>query len=240
MKIKKGALLVILFSVLFFVSCNSGSKEYDSRAVDILDKITQNIGELTSLSYTVDAYIVNEEGEKTSKLSDVYLRDSNKMFIENRGTKGHKSYWYNGEDFAYFLFDKNEYDILEAPDNTLTVIDSIHSKTGIYFPGADFLYPNLTDDILNNYNQLLYFGEEKVDDVDCLALEATNEEILVQFWVQKETHLPHKMMISSKNNENKYYEATFSNWRMNPKLPDIMFEFEPPTGSERKKFVEKK
>ena len=237
---KKNVFLVTLLSALFFVSCNSsGDGEYDTRAVESLDKTTKTISDLTSLSYTVNAYIVNEEGEESSKLSDVYLRDSNKMFIENEGTKGHKSFWYNGEDFAYFLFDKNEYDILEAPGNTLTLIDSIHSQTGIYFPGADFLYPNLTDDVLNNYDQLLYFGEEKVDEVDCFALEATNEETIVQFWIQKETNLPYKMVVSSKNNENKYYEATFSNWRMNPKLPDIMFEFQPPAGSERKKFVEK-
>ena len=77
-----------------------------------------------------------------------------------------------------------------------------------------------------------------MDDVDCIALEATNEEIIVQIWIVKETNLPHKMIVESKINENKYYEAEYSNWRVNPKLPDIMFEFQPPTGSERKKFVE--
>ncbi len=235
---KKNAIIYSLLAALFFVSCNSGSGEYDTRAVDSLDKLTETIGDLTSLSYTVNSYFVNEKGEENIKESDVYLRDSNKMFIENKGTKGDKSFWYNGEKFAYFLFNKNEYDILDAPDNTLKLIDSIHETYNIYFPAADFLYPSLTDDMIDNYDQLLYFGEEKMDDVDCFALEATNEETIVQFWILKETNLPHKMIISSKTNEDKYYEATYSNWRMNPKLPDIMFEFQPPTGSERKKFVE--
>jgi hypothetical protein len=237
---KRYVFLVILFSVLIFVSCNSsGDGEYDTRAVDKLDKLTETIGDLSSLSYTVNSFTLNEKGEETLVESDVYLNGSNKMFIENTGTNGAKSFWYNGENFAYFLFDKNEYDILDAPDNTLKLIDSIHSRYDIYFPAADFLYPSLTDDILENYNQLLYFGDEKVNDVDCIALEAVNEEIIVQIWVEKESHLPHKMVIESKTNENKYYEAEYSNWIVNPKLPDIMFEFLPPEGSERKKFVAK-
>jgi len=237
---KRKAIIFSILSALFFVSCNSsGDGEYDTRAVESLDKLTETIGDLNSLSYTVNSYIVSEKGEKISKESDVYLKDSNKMFIENTGTKGDKSFWYNGEKFAYFLFDRNEYDILDAPDNTLKLIDSIHSKYHVYFPAADFLYPTLTDDLIDNYDQLLYFGDEKVDDVDCIALEAANEETIVQIWIEKETNLPHKMIVTSKTNENKYYEAAYSNWRMNPKLPDIMFEFQPPSGAERKKFVAK-
>lgn len=230
-----------LLFVLIFVSCNSsGGKEYDTRAVQSLDNLTETIGDLTSLSYTVNSITVNESGDENSKISDVYLRGSNKLFMEDKGTKGDKSFWYNGKKFAYFLYNKNEYDILDAPDNTLKLIDSIHSKYGIYFAAADFLYPTLTDDILDNYDQLLFFGEEKVDDVICLSLEASNEEITVQIWIGKDTNLPHKMIIDSKKNENKYYEANYSNWRMNPILPDVMFEFQPPTGSERKEFVAKK
>ncbi len=236
---RKKVILYSILSALFFISCNSGNGEYDTRAVESLDKLTETIGELESLSYTVDSYSVNDNGNENSKQSDVYLKGSNKMFIENTGTKGSKSFWYNGESFAYFLFNKNEYDILEAPGHTLKLIDSIHSKYDIYFPAADFLYPTLTDDLIDNYDQILFFGEEKVDDVDCIALEATNEEIILQIWIEKETNLPHKMIVVSKTNENKYYEATYSNWRMNPKLPDIMFEFQPPSGAERKKFVAK-
>jgi len=236
----KKTMIYSMLSVLFFVSCNSsGDGEYDSRAVESLDKLTETIGNLNSLSYTVNSYIVSEKGNENSKESDVYLKGSNKMFLENSGTMGDKNYWYNGEKFAYFLYNKNEYDILDAPDNTLKLIDSINSKYGIYFPAADFLYPTLTDDMIDNYDQLLYFGDEKVNEVDCIALEASNEEQVVQIWIEKETHLPYKMVVLSKTNENKYYEAEYSNWRQNPSLPDIMFEFQPPIGSERKKFAAK-
>jgi len=239
--IKKLITGVLTLSLLFAItSCNdSDSKEFDSRAVETLDKLTEAIGELSSCSYTVDSYNVDEEGNETGKLSDVYLRDNNKLFIQNSGTKGDKSFWYNGEKFAYFLYDKNEYDILDAPDNTLELIDNIHNKYGVYFPAADFLSPTLTDDILDSYDELLYFGDEKIDDVNCISIEASNNNNVVMLWVNKETYLPYKMIIISKTNENKYFEANYTHWRLNPKLPDVMFEFQAPEGSERKKFIAK-
>ena len=231
-----------MLSVLFFVSCNSsGDGEYDSRAVESLDKLTETIGNMESLSYTVDSYIITENASESGKTSDVYIKGSNKMFIHNNytDTRGDKSFWYNGEKFAYFLYKKNEYDILDAPDNILKLIDAINSKYDIYFPAADFLYPTLTDDMMDNYNQILFFGDKKIGPLECIVIEATNEESIVQIWIEKETNLPHKMIITSKTNENKFYEAIYTNWKTNPKLPDIMFEFQPPIGSERKKFVAK-
>ncbi len=234
---KKKVILYSILSVLFFISCNSGSGEYDTRAVESIDKLVAVIGETTSLSYTVDGFSVNNDGNESIKYSDVYLRGSNKLFIENNGTKGNVSLWYNGEKFAYFLYDKDEYDIIDAPDNTQKLIDSIHSKFGINFPAADFLNPDLTDDLFDNYDQLLYFGEEEVDSINCIALEATNDKHILQIWIEKDTNLPYKMVIQSKINENKYYEAVYTNWTLNPKLPDIMFEFLPPEGSKRKRIA---
>lgn len=233
----KKAILYSILGFLFFASCNpSVEGEYDTRAVDSLDKLSEVIGNLSSLSYTVSSYSVDKDSLATSKLSDVYLRGSDKMFIKNSGTDGNKSFWYNGTKFSYFLFDKNEYDILDAPNATLKVIDSIHSKYGIYFPAADFLYPTLTDDILNNYDSLLYADDEKIEDTDCVLLEANNPENTVLLWIDKKLNLPVKMAITSKTNENIYYEAVYSNWKLNPELPDIMFEFQPPSGSTQVKF----
>ncbi len=233
----KKVILYSILGILFFVSCKPAVEgEYDSRAVDSLDKLSEVIGNLSSLSYTVTSYSVDKDSVAMSILSDVYLRGSNKMFIENSGTKGNRSFWYDGTKFSYFLFDKNEYDILDAPDGTLKLIDSIHSKFGIYFPAADFLYPTLTDDILENYDSLLYADNEKMEGIDCVLLEANNVENTVQVWIDKNLNLPVKMVITSKTDETIYYEAVYSNWKLNPELPDIMFEFQPPSGSTQVKF----
>ncbi len=235
--IKKTFFYLSLVAILF-TSCQSN--EYDTRAVEALDNLTDTIGELNSCSYTVNVFTIGENGEESNKLSDIYLRGPDKMYIENSGPKGVKHFWYNGKNFAYFLFNKSEYDIIEAPDNILKVIDLLHDKYGIDFPAADFLYPSLTDDIIENYSQLLYLGEEKVGDITYISIEAINDEHIVQVLIEKATNLPYKLVIESKTNENDYYEAVYSNWRINPELPDIMFEFQAPENATQVKFQSKK
>ena len=238
--IKKVNLYLIL-SVMFFVSCNtSGSKEYDTRAIKSLDDLTATIGKLSSCSYTLNTYISEANGDETTTENDVYLRGPNKMHIETNGTKGQKSFWYNGETFAYFSYNKSQYDIIKAPDNILKVLDSIHNKYGIDFPAADFLYPTLTDDILEHFDQVHYMGVEDINDTKAIALEASNEDQILQLWIEEASHLPIKMVLASKTDKNKYYEAVFSNWRVDPKLPDMMFEFQPPVNSTQVKFQPKK
>jgi len=234
---------IVLYSMLLalvFVSCkSSGGGEYDSRAVDVLDKLTETIGDLSACSYTLSSYESDKNGVEIEKLSDTYLKGPNKLFVENTGPNGRRNFWYNGEKFSYFLYNENEYDILDAPENTLALIDSIHNTYGIHFPAADFLYPTLTDDILENFDELLFFGEENDNGIDCVLLEATNENQIVGIWIEKETNLPHKMTIQSVEHENEYYEAFYSNWKLNPKLPDVMFEFQPPKGSVKKELKTK-
>ena len=87
MKIK--VFLYSILSALIFISCNSsGGGEYDTRAVESLDKLTETIGKLTSLSYSVDSYSIDEEGKENDRMSDVYLKGSYKMFVENTGSEG--------------------------------------------------------------------------------------------------------------------------------------------------------
>ncbi len=121
---------------------------------------------------------------------------------------------------------------MEAPSNILKVIDAIHDKYGIDFPAADFFYPSLTDDILSNFDKLLYWGETQIGDQKMHTLSAYNKNSTLQVWVDGNTQLPAKMVIFIEGDQKRnHYEATFSNWKLNPKLPDLLFEFEAPEGA---------
>ena len=179
--------------------------------------------------------INKDEYVEYSNTHDVYLRGPNKMHIYTIGSKGEKSYWYDGNSLAYYSYDKNIYDTVSAPATIIPAIDFLHNKYGIDFPASNFFYPDFTDDILNNFNNVFYLGEVVQDDVDCIAIEALNDNNILSIWIEKETGLPYKMMLE-KNKENAgYYVASFTNWRTNPTLPDILFEFEPPEGATRVK-----
>lgn len=232
----KNIIFALALFAIFFTSCNS--KEYDIRAVNSLDTMTEAIGELKSCSYTLHTIISNDSTE-INNISDAYMRGPDKLYVHTVGTKGEKGFWYNGKKFAHFSYNKNEYDVIDAPNNILKLIDTINETYSIDFPAADFFYPSLTDDILDNYNSVLFTGEDEIDGINCVSIKASNDQETLQIWIEKTSNLPHRMIIESKANENEFYDVVFSNWRIDPNLPDLLFEFQPSENSTLIKFQTK-
>lgn len=231
----KKATLCISTLIIFLVSCTTSTEtgEYDTRAVEGLDKLTETVGLLNSCSYTLNTIIVKSDKEEIANQHDVYFKGADKMYVHTLGTKGEKEYWYNEGRLAFYSYTKNIYDTVSAPLKTLEAITFLHDKYGIDFPAADFFYPTLTDDIITNYNKVLFAEEQEVENVKYIVVEAVNDTRIMQIWIDKITNLPYKMIIEPNNSEDEYYEATFSNWRIDPNLPDLMFQFTPLTGSVR-------
>ena len=243
----KRIIIPIIILSYFLVSCESNSKgvakEYDTRAVAVLDSLSSVIGNLRSCSFSVETEFVDTNGEDDKMLfieHDIYMRGPDKMYIHSDGDRGEKGYWYNGNKLAFLNFDKSIFDTIRAPNNIILAIDFVHNEYGIDFPAADFFYPTLTDDIIENYNKIYYIGDVKVNDVECVAVSATNEKESLYIWVEKNTYLPYRMVIAQKEELSKVYESTFSNWKVNPHLPDVLFQFTPKSTSKRVKLISKK
>jgi len=227
-------LAFVMLSLIFLVSCADGEKEkYDTRAIQSLDEISDTIGELASASYTLNTVKITTDGNESYAEHDVYMRGPDKLYIHSTGSNGNKAYWYDGKTFSYFSFDKNKYAAAEAPSNIIETIEALHNKFGIDFPASDFFYPSLTDDIIAEYDQLLFSDEVAIDDKTVNGIYASNDSEILRIWMDKTSKLPLKFSIESKINPGKFYAATFSNFRSNPSLPDLMFEFKPPSGAEK-------
>lgn len=227
---------IILICLTGYFSFSQAERKVDSIAVKLLDKMSRVIGELESVSFTMksehdelndDYELVRSFGE-----SSVHFSGPNKLSVHNTGGKGNRAIWYNGTLFNYYSFDENNYVTLDAPSNTMTMIDSMNTTFGIDFPGADLFYPTLTDDILDNFDKVLYLGRATVDGEDCFHLLATSETMNFQLWISNNAFfLPKKYLFTFKNKDRKQYESTFDNWQINMSLPDSMFDFVPPKGA---------
>ena len=235
--------IIILGSLI--ISCDSSSsdvaKEYDTRAVTVLDSLSSTIGGLKSCSFSLNTKFSAKDSNKLLFVeSDIYMKGPDKMYIHSEGDRGEKGYWYNGKQLAFLNYDKSTYDTIPAPTNIISTIDLVHNKYGVDFPAGDFFYPSLTDDIMENYNKVYYIGDVEIDDTKCVAISATNEEESLYIWVKKDTYLPYKMVIIQKEESSKTFESIFSNWVVNPNLPDILFKFTPRPTSKRIKLMPKK
>ena len=226
--------LVLIFIAMATTSLSwAQASRVDTVAVMIIDRMASVIGELTSCSFTLSSSVDIPDSEfgllKQSGKDDVYLSGPDKMLIHFYGDKGHRGFWYNGTQVHYYWFDENNYAVIDAPGNTIDMIDNINHDYGIEFPAADFFSPTFTDDILALFDNIVFLGKKKLNDQECFHILAFNEDMSVQFWFANDAfNLPVRVIIIYKKEGNKQYEASFSNWQLNPEFPVAIFEFLPP------------
>ncbi len=237
----KKTLVLSCFFLIGLVSCES-TKEgfYDESAIQALDNLSETISKLESCSYTLTTQRDSAD-ESFLKVNDVYMRAPNKMHIYVQGDDTRKGYWYNGHALAIFDYNNSVYDSIAAPSNILLAIDSIHTNYGIDFPAADFFYPTLTDDLINNFDTIVFLGNRTIDGIVCKEINALNASLDVYILIEESTNLPKGLEIYHLNeNAGENYFATFTNWKINPTLPDLLFEFAPPSGSSKGSLLTKK
>ncbi len=110
------------------------------------------------------------------------------------------------------------------------MINEVNDKYGIDFPAADFFSPTFTDDVLSNFDELKYVGMRTISNKECFYIIAKRDDMIVQLWIANDAlNLPVKMLIMEIGGKvTEQYEVTFSNWDINPFLPDAMFKFQTP------------
>lgn len=230
---------LFLYACLTFpsIAAFAQTTKNDSIAVLILDRMTDVIGDLGSCSFTLNtSFDTHDQANglvKSFQTDEVYMVGPDKMLVNSKGQKGHREYWYNGLQLAYYSHSENNYSMLDAAPTILETIDKISSKYGIEFPAADFFYPTFTDDLIENSDHITYIGKSKINGLECFHILASNKEVNIQVWVGNDAYnLPQKLLIIYKSMEGSpQYEATFSNWQINPDLPAAMFNFLPPPGA---------
>ena len=223
----------LLLLLLIPVFGHGQDEKIDPVAVQILDHMNDLIGELKSCSYNLsssqDVMDPDQGMIKSFQEAHVIMSGPDKLLVKSNGDKGNRGFWYNGEQVAFYSFSEKNYARIEAPDNIIATMDTIYMKYGLEVPAADFFYPSFTDDIIESFDTIKYLGEKTVEGEDCFHLKTTNEEMEVQYWITNDAYfLPMRYLIIYKNRENMQFQGTFSDWKLNPDIPDILFEFSPP------------
>ena len=229
----KSTFIAYILLLISLAGYSQESKNIDSTAIFILDKMADVIGDLESVSFELnnsnDKFDSDNNIEKQYSKSIISFSGPDKLMTKVEGTDGTKGFWYNGSYLSFYNFDENNYVTLEAPENTLEMIDEMHLNYDFQFPAADFFYPSLTDDMMEQFDSIKYLGKKTIDNEECYHIMATNKELNVQLWISNKTYLlPKHFVIIYKNKSNLQYQSTFSNWSLNPNIPDAVFDFLPP------------
>jgi hypothetical protein len=227
-----------LFICLFCASIAScalaQNAKIDTVALIILDRMSNVIGDLVSCSFRVNASYDTPDGVnglvKKHSEYEIYMAGPNKMLVNSTGWEGHQEYWYDGEQLSYYSYNENNYAVIKAPATTLETIDSVNKNYEIEFPAADFFYPTFTDDLIESSDQISLLEDTWINGKDCFCVLATGKDKRIQIWISNDAfNLPVKYVIVYQNLDGyPQYEATLSDWKVNPNLPPSMFNFMPP------------
>lgn len=213
------------------------TKQHDPVAILLIDRMADMIGELESCHFTIhnSRDITDTQGLRIKQFThyEVYMSGNDKMLVNAYGPQGHRALWYNAGVLAHYNQAENNYGVLQVPEHTIDMIDSVSKWYQLEFPAADFFYPTLTDDLLAHADQLRFLGQVNMNGTDCFHILASNKDMTMQFWISNDAwNLPARFAITYISQPgHPQYEAAFSNWQVNPKLPIAMFNFEPPPGS---------
>jgi hypothetical protein len=238
-----------VFFCLFWAALSSGlnaqGTKIDSTAVLLLDRMSSVIGDLGSCSFKLNTSYDTLDPDygliKHFSTNEVHMVGPDKMLVILTGTKGHRQFWYNGSQLSYYSYDENNYAVLDAPPTILQTIDSVNKNFGVEFPAADFFYPTFTDDLIRNSEQIAFLGRSQIMGKNCFHVLANGTEINIQIWISDDAfNLPLRYVIVYRNVKgNPQYEATFSDWEINPDLPTEMFNFLPPPGAAKIRMISK-
>lgn len=237
-------LFLILSSLMISRVSAQRDSTIDNTAVVLLDRMTALIGQLNSCSFklttSADKLMPALGPVKEFQSHQVHFAGPDKMHVQTKGPKNH-AYWYNGDILMYYSITYNHYGFIETPDNIIETVDMVNAEYGIDFPGTDFFYPSFTDDLLENSESVKYLGLVNIDGVDCHHIVAIGPEQNVQLWLTNDTFtLPYRFVFLDKTDEHSLqYEGVFSDWVVNPNLPDAIFDFVVPESARRLSLVPK-
>jgi hypothetical protein len=232
----KITLAFLALATLLASGCSeSSSGYYEDEAINALDATTETIGNLNAVSLRIFTYsneVVDGQTATHQRESDVYLSGGNKLHIYSKFDDERKGFWYNGSELAVFRFDEGVYDEVAAPPTTIQMIDSMHQTFKMDFPAADVFYPTLTDDILTYCDTVLYLSPIEVDGVECKQVYAASANFTVYLSLAETSNLPMQLELYGRGERaGEEYIANYTDWQLNPDLPEEMFKFSPPANA---------
>ena len=100
---------LLLFLTVLAISASAQESKYDTAAIYLLDHMSSIIGDLSSCTYTLHTSSDDLSKEGLGMVTnfgthDVMLQGPDKIQVHSYGDKGHHGFWYNGEQFAFYVY----------------------------------------------------------------------------------------------------------------------------------------
>ena len=164
---------------------------------------------------------------------DLQVRRPNRFHAEVKSTRRNRGLFYDGQSLTLLNRVQNFYGSVPAPATLDEAIDVACERFGISLPLEDFIVSDPYKSAMVKVTTGIHLGPVTVLGVPCEHLAFSLGKVDWQIWIEQGARpVPRKIVITYKDEEGTpEYTAILSNWDFQTKLPDALFNFEPPAGA---------
>jgi hypothetical protein len=177
---------------------------------------------------------------QTDRTVDLQVRRPDRFHAEVHSTRRNRGLFYDGKTLTLFNRVQNFYGSVPAPATLDEALDVASERFGITLPLEDLIVSDPYKSAMSKVESGRYLGPVTVLGVPCEHLVFSLGAIDWQIWVEQgATPVPRKIVITYKDEEGSpQYTALLSHWDFQTKLPDFVFNFEPPSNATKIKVSE--
>jgi hypothetical protein len=213
--------------------------EVDPQAAAVVRRMSEHLGSLRAFRVTTDSAteVVLDSGEKIQVLatSNVALQRPNKLRSERRGELANVTFIYDGDRITLYGRNNNLYAQMDAPNDLDAALDFARERLEIEAPGADLLYANAYEGLMQGVESGRHLGPAEIDGVVCDHVAFRGDDgVDWQLWVERgERPLPRRYVIVSNDQQaSPVFIVEMRDWQVGPTAVAASdFVFRPPPGA---------
>lgn len=216
----------------------------DPRADVLLKRMGDYLGQAQFFSVSAEVWqdiqLASGQRIQAGRTIELQVRRPNRLRAEVHSARRNRELIYDGKGITLCNRAQNYYGTAHASGSLDEAMDVASEKFGITMPLEDFIRSDPHKDLLEKATSGADIGPSTVLGVPCEHLAFTQDNIDWQIWIEDGAQaVPRKFVITYKDEpDSPQYTAIFSKWDFTTKLPDFVFEFEPPAGASKIKVKE--
>ena len=215
----------------------------DPHATAVVRRMSSYLGKLPAFTATADSMteVVLRDGQKIQALarSTIAVQRPNKLRSVRLGQVAHLQLTYDGSKMILVNTRRNQYAMNDAPKTLDAALDYARDKLGVEAPGADLLYTDVYEGLMQHTRSGQYLGETEVRGVRCDHVAFRGERADWELWVQQGSRpLPMRYVITTTDQSTQpEFSVNISHWNTSPTFSPAEFATTPPPNGKRVNFA---
>ena len=218
-------------------TATDGKPAIDPQADKLLRRMGDYLAQAQFFSVNAEVWqdlqLASGQRAQAGRTVEVQVRRPNRLHTELRSPRRNRGLYYDGKSITLLNRVENFYGSIPAPGTLDEALDLACERFGITMPLEDVVVSDPYQNAIHKAVSGTYLGPVTVLGVPCEHLAFSQGMVDWQFWIEAGAKpVPRKIVITYKDEDGApQYTAIFSNWDFETKLPDFLFNFEPPSGA---------